>query len=881
MSKTDEHPDQTLRPPSGQQRWGLFRGRGRSSDRRDVNRDADRDGQAVIETKESSSAGQSPRRTGEATAGRRRRLAPDVAGLVWVAVVGWLVLVPALLHGSYLGAFGLLSKWGLTEPLTGPTVHVHAWDQSDVIQEFLPWTALVWKEVHHGQLPLWNPFSALGLPLAFNWQSAPFSLPMLVAYLFPLSAAYTVQFFVTLFVAGTGAYVLSRWVLNFGVIGAVFAATVFELCGPFIGWLGWPIEALMSWAGWLFAGAILIVRGGRRARHIAFFSICLAFAIFSGEPDACGILLVALGVFVFVLLFLRRTGFGGRQPVLRPLGDMVLALLGGGMLAAPLALPALQLTEHSIRAAVMVGRGVASRLMVHYLLQGFNGIAISGHRWFDTLPSSYYQTSLAYVGVIALVFATLAVMRLWHRRDIVALVVMVAVTATITFSYPVVELLDHIPRIRTVGWHLFLIPSAFGLAVLAGFGMDLFVRWWRDASTRRWAAASFVLWGLVLAGVWFFGRGQLPPPLATIREQSFIWPIFEVIGGLFIIEALWVLARNPQGTAARVVGNAGAWAGAILVVMEAAFLLVSGSSWPSSSTTYFTPTPAVTSLQRTVGSSLVGLGNGLCIGIFVNKAGHSIAGFTPLNEVVGVSPNVNLAYGIDELAAYDPIMPLEYTKAWESLTGQAPGLLSELGSAAWYCPAVKSVSVARIYGVSYILETLKGQAPAGTVFVKRVGDEELYRVPGAARATLTAAPLRGSFPPLDASGTPVKVSQPVPTEWKLTTHASEPTVLRLRLSASPGWHATIDGKPLALSKYAGIMLQAHVPAGSHTIVLHYWPKTLTVGIVLCVLAVFGLAGGISVEEVRRRRRAPPPPSIGQFDPEEPKEVAARELARHS
>ena len=54
------------------------------------------------------------------------------------------------------------------------------------IAQMIPWTTLAWTQVHHGQLPLWNPYSGLGMPLAFNWQSAPFGLPALVGYLFPV-----------------------------------------------------------------------------------------------------------------------------------------------------------------------------------------------------------------------------------------------------------------------------------------------------------------------------------------------------------------------------------------------------------------------------------------------------------------------------------------------------------------------------------------------------------------------------------------------------------------------------------------------------------------------------------------------------------------------
>ena len=170
-------------------------------------------------------------------------------------------MAPALAHGASLGPFDLLSRYGLSSR-SGVVVHNSL--SSDQIDAFIPWTNLAWTQVHHGHLPLWNPYSALGMPLAFNWQSAPFSVAAVVGYLFPVHLAYTAQVLVTLVIAGTGVYVLGR-VLGLGVLGCTMAATVYELSGPFMGWLGWPVATVMSFAGWLFVAAILVVRGERRA----------------------------------------------------------------------------------------------------------------------------------------------------------------------------------------------------------------------------------------------------------------------------------------------------------------------------------------------------------------------------------------------------------------------------------------------------------------------------------------------------------------------------------------------------------------------------------------------------------------------------------------
>ena len=81
---------------------------------------------------------------------------------------------------------------------------IHNTSAGDQVDAIIPWSTLAWTQVHHGQLPLWDPYAALGLPLAFNWQTAAFSVPTLIGYLFPLHLAVTVQVFLTLVIAGTG-----------------------------------------------------------------------------------------------------------------------------------------------------------------------------------------------------------------------------------------------------------------------------------------------------------------------------------------------------------------------------------------------------------------------------------------------------------------------------------------------------------------------------------------------------------------------------------------------------------------------------------------------------------------------------------------------------
>ena len=272
-----------------------------------------------------------------------------------------------------------------------------------------------------------------------------------------------------------------------------------------------------------------------------------------------------------------------------------------------------------------------------------------------------------------------------------------------------------------------------------------------------------------------------------------------------------------------------------LLLCETVFLITVGAPMLSSSPNYLAPTPGISALQKAVGTSIVGFGVPCSV--------------TPR---LGILENVNDAYAVQEMAEYDPMIPeAYYTRDWQNETGE-PGGVSYSSN---FCPVFQTASLARRFGVGYVLELQGFSGPVGSVYDMRVGNEKLYKIPGAAAATLVALPAGGGMPGVDAHGTPVSVTHPNPSAWKLETNSARTEMLRLRLTNIPGWHASIDGKPLKLLPYDTVMLQARVPAGSHTIELSYWPTRFSVGLVLAAGAVVGLVV-VPMAGRRRRRRVP-------------------------
>lgn len=777
------------------------------------------------------------------TLSERRRWLPDVLGLAWVVIAAGAVMAPALSHGWSLGPFDQLSELGLTQHAQAAP---HNPQVFDLIREIIPWTTLSWTEVHHGVLPLWNPYTALGSPLAFNWQAASFSLPALVGYLVPVRLAFTVQVLMTLVIGGTGMYVLGR-VMRLGVLGATMAATVFELSGSFLAVLGWPIAAVMSWAGWLFALLILVVRGRHRRRDVTLFAVAVALSIYAGEPDTLAVIIVALVVFLVVLCALRTKRFEGPERVARPLLDVAIGSVAGLGLAAPLLLPAAQLSTGVVRGQ---GRHQAFPTidLLHAIFQTFNGSSLAGSKSFDAHGLGWVSTA-DYVGVITVALAAVGLITVRRRPAVVAFGAVTVVAACLVYLSPLVSLLNRLPGIQEIRWVRSIQVLGFALAILAGVGLDALVRSRGDRRVRNVLGASFGALALLLLFVWVFGRGVLPQAEAAIRRRSFIWPTAEVLIGLGVFVVLVAASRfrrrrSAHSMKAGALENPGLIGAVILLLSSTVFLVALGTSWWSSSSTYLAPNPAITTLQKAVGRSIVGFGTSSCL----------------LPPTLGIQANVNIVYGVHELDAYDPLTPQELYTSWQDSTGSYPLPFASngipLAEITMFCPVVDSVRAARLFGVGFVLEPENAKGPPGSVFDKRVGDEELYRIPGSSVATLSRLGKGGTLPAVDAPGTPIAVTYPNDRSWELHTRASTDEVLRLRLTDLPGWHASIDGKPLPLVRFNRVMLQARIPAGAHTIELHYWPEAFSAGLVIgAITAVVLAAALIFGAKFSRRRRA--------------------------
>ena len=699
--------------------------------------------------------------------------------------------------------------------------------------------------MHHGALPLWNPYSGLGVPLAFNWQSAAFSVPSLIGYAVPLQYAYTAGVVTTLVIAGTGGYFFGR-VLRLGLLGALTVMAVFELSGPLIAWSGYPQAQVMAWGGWIFAAALLILRGERRILSITLFAVATAGAVYGGHPETL-ITTMSAALLFFVLLVVSRALPARLQlprgPVLKPVVDLGVAAAVGAALSAPLLLPGAELVGQSVRSSGGSSPALPVHDLIYLVFSNFDGTPVPGSYPFE--GAFFYNETTAYVGVIAVVLALLGILIgvRARRPAAIALAVVGVVLASVVWIGPLSTLANDLPVLGLANWLRGFMPLALVVAALAGIGMDGLLRKDADPVARTALGGAFVLAALFVAALWAFGRkgGDLPAYFGTFAEHehtvSFLWPVIAIVIGLVVSGFLWWRPRWSTGVLCVLLGT------------EVLSLLAAGGVLIASSSNGYPATAAVQQLQRIVGAARVGTG------------GTAGAGCP-----VGILPDANILFGIHQVNMNEPIMPKKYFSAWENENHTIPGV----AAFSQFCPAITSAAQARQLGVSYVLEPAGVPGASGTTYITTLrvpsahpgssgttsSNEDLYFVPSSGIVTLSTRRVGG----LARRPAPhLRVSSTSSGTLDVTVHQTEPGTLNFHVSDVPGWHATIDGRPLALRSSSEFDLHADVPAGKHDVRLKYWPSSFSAGLLLAAIAAAGIACALSVTWLRAHRRASGPP----------------------
>jgi len=473
----------------------------------------------------------------------------------------------ALILGLILNAIFFPTLWG------GKTLLLSSWDAPSIMPsgaynphhlpshisrtpdpgapawQIEPWFKIIstqyWKE---HQLPLWNPHSAYGTPLAAAMQSQPFYPLTVLVSLHP--SAWTYNFFIIgrLFVAGLLMFLYARLFLGF--MPSLFAAVTFMLTGYFIVYLNMPHLSVEVLLPGVFLTFELLLRQNSWKAVIGTAGI-IFLCVTGGMPESL-FLAVSFGCLYFLFRLAVTPEF--RERPLPRLGKLIAAVALGFALSAFLLLPFLEFMgiSHNVHQTDNFGDrpGLASdgdpRTIITYLLPLIFGPVLNSI--FSGL--SGWTGMQAYWGITPCLFAVAAVLCCFVRKNAAYpnrlrfLTAFLAVSLTLMvlkrFGSPIINWIGGLPIGDMIVYPKYQEPLiAFCMAMLAGIGFSLLVE-------RRTRSGYFLMSAIALLGVILALAGWSLPRVLELKSFAFVYYLIVIAGILIVLAAAFLLIVPPR-----------------------------------------------------------------------------------------------------------------------------------------------------------------------------------------------------------------------------------------------------------------------------------------------------------------------------------------------
>jgi hypothetical protein len=736
-------------------------------------------------------------------------------------------------------------------------------------------------------VPLWNPSIVAGRPFHANAQSAVFSPYTFPAYVLPFWTALGWIGVLKLWVAAFGTYLLGRS-LGMGFAGALLAGIVFAFSLRMVTWLSYPAMSVWTLIPWLLVATDRLVRrpdllaGAGLATVVGLQFLC-------GHPESSFHALLTAVAFLALRVWQARRRAAG-VPAARALLAFGAGVAGGVALAAVLLVPFGELLWLSADLRERADQSVDVHLPVR------DALGIFLYDWWgrptQTPLRPFLLDRALYAGALPLALVAAAfVLRPTVTRVAVALFGALWLAVALGVP-PFLQVVTRLPVFSSGHNTRLVVLSMLAVALLAGWGLQ-------ELSSRRGispgrvrvvvgiAAALLLVPPAVAIAATGLDPGELgdafrvawlfadAPTLVTspgyeavIRQSSLILWI-TLAGAALALVALRVSGRLAAGAFV-----------ALALALVCVDLFRAGMGYNPAierSRASVPATRAIRELQR-----------------------ERPARFVSTEEIPqNVIP---MRFGPHEARGYDVPIVRRFDGFWRSEVdprslGVAAGLLDIPLELRDVTP--RALRALRLLGVTHVLQGATGRAatppyeptPAPAP-LRHEGLREVYSGPDARLYRLDGALPRTWFVPaqrvvedgdaaLDAIGDPgfeprrtavterrvAGVPEGAPRgaagSARLVAYERERVVVRSRADRAglvvladthyPGWKAEVDGREVPVERVDYLLRGVPVPAGAHTVVFRYAPLSWTIGWVVSLVALLGLAVALVVG---RRRRSP-------------------------
>jgi len=677
-----------------------------------------------------------------------------------------------------------------------------------------------------GDIPWWNPYEGVGVPLAGEMASAAF-FPLVLLLLYSAGVLF---FHLALELgAGLATYALTRR-LGLGVTAALAAGIAFALNGTFA-WLGDATVNPIPFLPLMMLG-IELCRAPRPAPRrwgSALLALSLALSIYAGFPETTAI----DGLFAGFWFLLRLQGLN-RIEVWHLLRRFLYSVGVGVLLAAPLIVAFLDYVAHGDVGGhglgfsnVFLPRSAVAMLSLPYVFGPIFGLFRSdptgtlGAIWSNI--GGYLSPSLVALAVLAVVGAVIRRQDRWLR---LGLVVWIALSLATTFGLPVLgRLLELVPGVSHTAFYRYAPPSwELATIILAAMAVDDLARmritpriaWASGALTTLWYAVSTVL------AVRLISHLRNASHIHLYAGASLAW-------ALIIVGTVYAVTRWGREGSRGLRSNPHLVIAAVVALDVVAMFLVPQFSAPQKAPLDSRP---VQFLQAHLG----------------------VGRFFTLGPI---QPDYGSYYQISEANTAD--LPVPTLWAQYVSTHLAPNTNPitfsgyEVNAATGPSPLQQFITYFRNYeqiGVKFLVvpATTANRSIPARLGMRRVFADQvaiIYRLPHPS--------------PFYQSGTSTCKVRTI-NEMVADAQCTSPGTILRREMYFQGWTATLNGRVLPIQRADSIFQAVHVPTGRSTIRFDYQPQDEIAGLVAAVMGLGLLIGQLGLSllgKARKRQRRPP------------------------
>ena len=739
-------------------------------------------------------------------------------------------------------------------------------DGGDLVSFLFPTYRFAAAALHQGSWPLWNPALYGGAPHIGDIQAGFLYPPNLLLFLLKPDFPYVALQWLSIghiWFAGAGMYLLLARGLRVRRVAALTGALAFMFSDALLTHFGnLNFNAVASWLPWVFwayAGSWKLEAGNwklgtdsqsslvthyslRNLGRAALAGVLLAVATLAGHIQATLFIVLALTIYTALWLWLNRGEPGPGRRALYALASLSTCFLVSLLLAAPILLPAFQLTGYTTRAGwnytQAAGYSLSPAQWIGWLIPGFFGRGPQFH-W-----GAWPRVEVGYIGIFPLILAGLALAlrrerRTWAWTGLAGITFVLAL-GIYAIPHGWLTLVPGFGQLRAPARLVLL--TDFALAALAAIGLDAALRPLegaaRAAFEKVWrivayATAAVLAIGVPLAYVALL-LVQDREPAIELRVSITLIAVLS-FAGLLLASLLWLSARRGNWARATTLG----WLAAGLVLLDLASL----------------------GAYQDLGGKNPSLGfeQPAIAGYLAGQAGRLYRIDTRTDIESLWQPDTALLYGFEDVGGVaNPLALADATRYWENLSSRSSRLYDLLNVR--YVIAKKDVTLdwdkfALAFDGDPQLNVYENRRALPRVFfasqIQPAASHEdawnAIHAPDFDPATTAVVEGASALTSASASRGEVTEIASAPNRLTVKVNADGPALLVLSQLWYPGWQVLVDGRaqgsPLRTDYlFQGVALEA----GSHTVELRFtspqwrlgWVFAGVVGVVLLVSLLF-------------------------------------------